>query len=560
MKPEPTVRRFTLDDVLPAALALLALVIGVLVFWSFLRPYAMQVGFDEGYEAAGVERLLSGRGLPYVDMVSIRGPFLYWSLAIMHLLTGRFQWTGTRAIGLVCCMTMVSTSFLSGWAAGWPLAGAIAGALYVFVIGTYMDPGGAIGIHAEPIAIAYISTAFFLVSYALYRARTPRRRLVLLVLGGALVAIGGLTKQTLALCCLPMLLWIVLHASVKVGETFEDGRPRWRPVLAGWALPFVAGGTGLVLLVLLRYALAGELKTFFFWSLGVSSQIYMEPFKGRVARLVMEWFMGEPWAIFGSILALTVAFGPALGRVTRPTLRAILAGFGESAFETVVGLMALLLLLVAAIPLRIWGHYFLPIWVFFGMTVGILVERFAVRRSAQPRLAQALVVLVFGALLLPSGINRLNKLANDRSHGAWPNPRPDAACAEIDRIAGPGREEIFIWGLAGDLYITCQRRCASMFTHTTVIAGIVPPFWNEPRANRVPPGSREKLLAELTARPPKVIIDHPISIAGTAMMDFPMYASFINGRYCRVSSMEDRGKSLTFYGRNDLEVCRQRSP
>lgn len=557
MKPEPRVRRFTLDDLLPAALALLALVIGILVFSWFLRPYAMQVGFDEGYEAAGVERLLDGRGLPYVDMVSMRGPFLYWSLAIMHLLTGRFQWTGTRAIGLVCCMTMVSTSFLGGWAAGWPLAGAIAGALYVFAIGTYMDPGGAIGIHAEPIAIAYISTAFFLVAYALYRARTPRRRMVLLALGGVLVATGGLTKQTLALCCVPILIWILLHASVKVGETFEDGRPRWRPVLFDWALPFVAGGAGLVLSVLLRYALAGELKTFFFWSMGFGSQIYMEPYKGRVSRLVLEWFMGEPWAILGTVLALTVAFGPALGRVKRFSASGVLAGFGESAFETAVGLMALLLLLAAAIPLRMWGHYFLPIWVFFGMTVGILIERFAVRGAAQPRLAQALVVLVFGALLLPAGINRLNSLAFDRRHGAWPNPRPDVACAEIDRIAGPGREEIFIWGIAGDLYITCQRRSASMFTYTTVIAGIVPPFWDEPRANRVAPGSREKLLAELTARPPKVIIDHRISVEGTSMIDLPIYAGFIKDRYCQVSVMDDGGKSLTFYGRKDLEVCRQ---
>jgi hypothetical protein len=271
---------------------------------------------------------------------------------------------------------------------------------------------------------------------------------------------------------------------------------------------------------------------------------------------VTEWFMGEAWAIFGTVLALAVAFGPALGRVRHLSARAVLAGFGESAFETVVGLMALLLLLAGAIPLRIWGHYFLPIWVFFGMTVGILIERFAVRGAVQPRLAQAVVVLIFGALLLPSGINRLNKIANDRAHGGWPNPRPDAACAEIDRIAGPGREEIFIWGMAGDLYITCQRRSASMFTYTTVIAGIVPPFWNEPRANRVAPGSREKLLAELTARPPKVIIDDPISIAGTSMVDLPIYADFVKERYCHVSVRGDRGKTLTFYGRKDLEVCR----
>ena len=41
------------------------------------------------------------------------------------------------------------------------------------------------------------------------------------------------------------------------------------------------------------------------------------------------------------------------------------------------------------------------------------------------------------------------------------------------------------------------------------------------------------------------------------MIDLPMYAGFIHDRYCRVSVMEDRGRSLTFYGRKDLEICRQ---
>jgi len=27
--------------------------------------------------------------------------FLYWTQAIVHLLSGRFQWTGTRLLGLL---------------------------------------------------------------------------------------------------------------------------------------------------------------------------------------------------------------------------------------------------------------------------------------------------------------------------------------------------------------------------------------------------------------------------------------------------------------------------
>src|SRR5438477_458650 len=96
----PAPRRFTRDDLWPALLALVAVGLGAAIFAFFLMP-PTQVGFDEGFEAAGVERVIDGRGLPYVDFAAIRGPFLYWTQAIFHLLTGRFQWTGTRVMALV---------------------------------------------------------------------------------------------------------------------------------------------------------------------------------------------------------------------------------------------------------------------------------------------------------------------------------------------------------------------------------------------------------------------------------------------------------------------------
>jgi len=551
-------RRFTREDILPAALALLALVLGVTIFASFMLPYSMQVGYDEGYEAAGVERIIDGRGLPYVDAVSIRGPFLYWSQAIVHLLSGRFQWTGTRLLGLLSCATVVTSCFFGGWAARWPLAGAVAGAVYVFVVACYYAPGGGIGVHAEPVAIAYLTTALFLTAYGLYRARTPRRRTIFLAAGGALVAVAGLTKQTIAFCSLPMLLWVVSYGTVAVARTFPDGRPRWRPMLMSWALPFAAGGLGLVVVVLLRYALAGELGTFFYWSIGVGSKSYMAPYQGRVASMIADWFIGDPWAILGASLALVIAIGASLSRVTEPSFKGLLLGFGSAGFETGVGLTGVVLMLAAALPLRIWPHYFVPVWAFLGLILGVLIERVAARGAPSPRLGQAAVVVIVGTLLTISAVNRINGIAKDYRNGGWHNPRPDPACAAIDRIAGPGREEIFIWGVAGDLYITCQRRCASMYTHTTLIMGMAPPFWNVD-LSRVPDGAREKLLADLTAKPPKVIVDHAIDSAGTRMMDVPMYASFVNQRYCQVEVTSDRkGRSLTLYARRDLPACRGR--
>jgi hypothetical protein len=555
-----TPKRVSRDDLLPGLLTLLALLVATVISCFFLFPFAIQLGFDEGYEAAGVERMIDGRSLPYVDAVSIRGPFLYWSQEILQLLTGRFQFTGSRVLSLLSGATTLLAGFCAAWAAGWPLAGAVAAAVNVLVLSTLYDPGAGIAITAEPVAIAYISTAFALVSYALYRARTSRRRVILLALGGAALATGGLTKQTLAVCYLPVLGWIALHGTLEVGDSTGARIRRWRPLLRGWVLPFLAGGVGLVMLVLVRYAFAREFGTFIYWSSGVSSRIYMSPYKGRVAQLVADWFQGEPWALLGAGLALTVALGPAIGGVTRLSAGAILEGFGRAAFETAVGLMALTLLLAGAVPLRMWPHYFLPVWIFFGLTVGLLIERFAVRGAASPRAAQAVVVLICGALLVSSGIHRFVDLRRQRAAGSWANPRPNPVCAELDRIVGAGREEVFIWGTAGDLYITCQRRCPSRYTHTTLVVGIVPPQWNEPRADRVPAGSQEKLLAELSSRPPKAIIDHAISIPGTSFADVPAYARFLDDNYCRLQVMNDRGKTLTIYGRKDLPACQERSP
>jgi hypothetical protein len=548
-------RAFGWNDLLPALLALAALIVGIRIFAFFLFPYPMQVGYDEGYEAAGVERIIDGKGLPYVDAVSIRGPFLYWSLAIVHLIVGRFAWTGTRVIGLVCCAVVVISNFFTGWAAGWSLAGAIAGAIFVFVVATYYNPGGGIGVHSEPIGIAYISTAFFLAAFGLYRARSRRARFAALAGAGALCAIGALTKQTMGIALVPLLFWVTTRGAAQVAEAAPDGRARLRPLLTGWVLPFLAGGAGLVLLVILRYTLAGELKTYLYWSTGVATRIFMAPYEGRVGHMMMEWFMGEPWAILGVVLALTVALGPLVARVTGFSGRAIVTALSQSAFETTVGITAVLLLVAAALPLRIWPHYFLPVWGAFGMSVGVLLERVAVRGAPSPRLAQGVIILLVGALLIASATNRLDHLERERAGGSYKNPRPAAVCGEIDRIAGKGREEIFIWGVAGDLYVTCRRRCASMHTHTTLLLGIVPPLWNEPNKSWVPAGAQETLLAELQAKPPKVIIDHLVSVPGTKMADIPMYATLLRDRYCQVRTMDDNGRELTLYARKDLPAC-----
>lgn len=548
-------RRFTRADLIPAIITLVAMVMAGLIFGFFMVPYPQQVGFDEGYEAAAAERIISGQWLPYVDAVSHRGPFLYWTLAVAQVLTGRFQWTGTRVLGLGSCLVTIAFTFLTGWAARWPLAGAIGAVSYALIVACIYDPGGGVGVHGEPVGIAYLMVATFLVALALYRTPAGRRRTILLAAGGVLVAIAGLTKQTLAIACGPISIWVLARVAFPRSAD-DDGTPI--PLKSGFKsalLPFWLGGIGLILLVLGRYAISGHLRTFFYWSSTFNAKVYMEPYKGRVLVLLLQWFVDQTWAVVGSAIALAVALGRPVSLIQRFTVRGVLAGIREGTFEMTVGLLAVGLLFMGAIPQRFWGHYWVPIYSFFGLTVGVVIERMVRHKGVVSRAAQLTVGLAVVGVLLVSGGNRFDLLIYQRAHGSWINPRPDPVCAEITRLGSPAREPIFIWGVVGDLYITCRRPSVSMFPYTTVIAGIIPPFWDDRRDSRVPPGARETLLKELTTGAPKVLLDHPMG-ANAGMMDIPVLADFVNERYCRVSNVTDlAGRNITFYARRDLPAC-----
>jgi len=562
--PELLPRGFARRDTPAILLTVISVLLGFALFRFFMVPYSLQVNYDEGCEAAAVERVIAGRWLPYVDAKSIRGPFLYWTQAILHLLSGRFEYTGTRLLAMLGALLTIVMTFLAAWAADLALAGAIGGAFYLFVIATYVAPGGGMGVVGESVAIAYLSTAFFFVSYGLYRAHTERRRIWMLALGGCFVAVAALTKQTIAAACAPMSVWIVMRALGEADSASPTipGTIRFAAVFRKWLLPFAAGGLGLLALVLLRYLTAGELRTFIFWSSGYGAKFYMAPFQGRVTELMAQWFIGEPWAIMGVGLACVVALARPLAALSSGvrTVSSVRAALSHAAFELGVGGTAVAALVAAVFPLRMWPHYFMPIYPFFGLTLGILIERSLRRGRTVPELAQYAAVAVLGGLLLMSGINRLSSLEGERRRGGWTNPRPDPVCAAIDKVAGPGTDPIFVWGTAGDLYVTCKRVPMSTFTSTMIIAGLIPPSWT-PDPERVAPGIQEELLHELETNPPRVVIDHSMADHAT-MKDFPIYERFLDQQYCRVPGTvrDNRGVVVWLYARKDLAFCKTGAP
>lgn len=543
---------FRWGDVVPAIATGIGLVVVCFAHAFFMSP-SVQVGYDEGFEAAVVERVIAGRGLPYVDGVAQRGPFLYWTQALFHLVFGRFEWTGTRMLALGCALTANAATFLTGWAAGWPLAGAVGALINIFITCAVLAPGDGIGVHAEPVAIAYLMVGFFLLVYALERQASSRGRLIMLAAAGAFTAMCGLSKQSLAIIAVPMFLSACLHSRSVV----PADQPWWKRWVLQGGVAFAGGGIALVLMVLARYALAGELKTFFAWSIGFNANAYLAPYEGRIFKTLSGWFWGSAWAMAGVSLAL-LTLGRPFSFLQKFSAQGILSALRAAWFELSVGTAALVILFGAAFPLRFWDHYWFPIFPVFGLLVGLFVDALFRRGRSVPPLAQAAACVAALTLAITHPTQRLIHLRQQKQSGSWQSHRPDPACAEIDRISGPGMAPIFIWGVVGDLYITCRRPSVSLFTYTTVLAGIIPPYWR-PDPSRVVPGTREKLLEELSAGRPPVIIDNPIS-RGAAMVDIPVLAEYLNANYCLASTIQDnRGRTLTFYARLDLGMCQQDS-
>lgn len=537
-------------DWIAAAAVLVGLFITFRVHSFFIWPAAVQLGNDEGYEAAVVERLIDRRWLPYVDGLSHRGPFLYWTLGVFELLCGRYEWEGTRWLAL--CSSMVTTTFTFGaaWVARWPLAGAVGALFNVLVTCAVLIPGVGIGVHAEPVAVAYLAIAFFCASWAVNRAVTFRARRNWFILAGFWTAVCALTKQPLVLAGVPLCLW----CAVSIGPGVSGKTPRQR-VIENGALWFCVGGFALGGAVLFRYLAAGEFGTLLFWSTGFNAKSYLAPYKGRMLSTLGAWLWGSAWPMAALVAIVSLLLRPlalAEGRSPRHLLHAIRA----SGFELVVAGCALGLFSAGALGMRFWDHYFFPLHPFMGLTLGCLLELTFHRNGRVPRSLAVLVPCMTALVVMLASEQRLRQLNQERTQGAWQSHRPDPACLEIDRLGGTDKDGIFIWGMVGDLYITCQRPSVSMFTYTTVLAGIIPPFW-APNPQYVAPGSREILSRELQETRPPVLIDAPMA-AGAGLMDVPELVPFVKENYCKASHLRDkRNRPLTFYARKDLTACRK---
>jgi hypothetical protein len=508
--------------IVPSAAALVCVLwVFVAAHLTFFSPVAWPMnGKDEGYINAFAMRLLEGHFLPYVDGVSHRGPVLYWVAAIAAGLGDRMSFVPVRVLALCCSLLIVGLTFVAALRAKGPLAAGVAAVGIGVGCVLEQPPDDGLAYNGEPLLDVFAMAALVCLTVGLSsQGRRPSARWV--AAAGCLAALAALSKQVGAVILAPFALWVVATAI-----THREGDTLLRRGRLVWA--FVAGAAAPVLLVLGRYAVAGELGTFFFYFFTYNSHYYMAPYtQESFLREYRSWMLR--YAAYVAAGIALVAFG-----ITRCLSELDSKGFWalvhRRGFLLTVCLCAALSGAIANATLRNFPHYYVQAIPWFALLAGVLFEELAFAQS--PSLKEwVLQVCALGPLVAIFLTMSLSKLADYRVAAAR-RPRNLNICQYVDQHSSPD-DHIYVWGFAPDFYTFCKRRPGSRYVFSTFQSGYVPFFDNATRDQdrvRVVPGSPELFLGDLEASRPALVLDVPI--AHRSIKDTPAFAAYLRKAYC----------------------------
>jgi hypothetical protein len=529
-----------------AGIALVFCLTAALRLHGFLIHVAGPIGADDGYTMAMGERLLDGHLLPYVDGRSHRGPVYYWSAAFAEYAAGRLTWAGARWLPAVTSMLSLVFVFATGLTARRPLGGAIGSVLFAWIVFVVLFPSPGFAVTGEGVASTFLTAALLFETIAFERATSPRRQRGFLFAAGVLAGLGGMTKQTALPIIVPLVVWAILRDRELTGSWRKSFRSA--SVLALGTFVVVAGIVGL-------YAAIGQLGTFWYWFYTANADIYMQPYRGYSAWTAFVSFarVHQPWAV----TAFLVGMSAPLTQGVIVVRRRMVASAGYSSLEAIAAGLAFLFFAAGVSPMRFWPHHFLCAVPFAALAVGLRAENGLRRTTESPGLlACAVLASLPVALLTVTSGQLMNDLELQRRGGYWPRRAHEKVCKAIDSYSTSAADPLFAWGFASDLYLTCHRHPASRFTYLTLVAGIVPPFWNEVKEVRVARGAREDLVEDLRTSRPPVIIDAPETLGQVSMTQVPRVGEYLTANYCQHGTEETNHLgTVSIWVRKDLASC-----
>lgn len=538
--------RVVLVPLVALGMTVVAVVVVASMHWFYVRKPNI-VAVDDGYTVALAERLIDRRWLPYVDGCSHRGPVLYWTAALGQALFGRYSWASARWLMMLVSLVTVGGLTGAGFAARLPLAGGIASLMFAFLaLVGHPTPDGA-AVLGENVASAFGAVALCFCAWAVNSRASLRVRLALFGLSGASIALAGLTKQTALPLALPLFVWSVAHALSMEGAA---RRERWlvsAAFLAGCVLP--------CLVVLVRYAIARELGTFWYWFYTYNAEIYAKVSPDTSYKKGFDiWMREHTWMV--ALTMLIAAWGIVRPLTSSASLRDFPRAHAAAGLEASVAWMALFSIVPMVLAKRFWPSYELLPFPYVAMGAGVLLAR-SVSLSAEgsdfwPRFSG---VVLLGSLLSGwvgySASSKLKDLVERRKAGGYQPALPEPLCDLVDKHSKPG-EPLFVWGFDGDIYVTCHRAPATRFTYLTLVAGTVPPAWSDPRPEWVARDSRRQLLEDLRLTTPPVVLDMPGKMGNVSLSVVPELTAYLKANYCEQPSTAAKdGRKAAVWVRGD---------
>jgi hypothetical protein len=533
--PQAEVRAYRLE--LECAVAILLMALGCMGRTQlFMLEHPGALSWDEGYMGALAARLIDTQWLPGVYAVSQRGPILYWLMTLTQWLGGWDSWIGIRTLAWIVPTITVCSVFALGLIFRRPLVGAFAVVLFAFVLGVALVTGDGIGINGEHVIGMFEVLALTAIAEAL---RRERRALaggrVLVFVAGVLSACAGFSKQIALPTSAVLVLWLLVR---QAEPSLAERRARLQRAgifIAGWLLVAV--------LCVLPYAIGGYLTEFWYNFYRYNTEIFLAPYKVMpLQRELAGWFMDNPFPVGTMFLIAGLAAAEFVRQLRGLDRGSVTKALKDKAFELVVLAHFLIALVTMIIQMKWWHHQMVALLPFLGLLFALRVD---VALRVGTRLGRTLALLLQTGLallfLFVSYDAKMLRLQRERgAAGLWRSAVPDPICDKIQKHSKPS-DRIYVWGFDGDVYVSCKRRPATRYVYSTMVAGIVPPFWNEWHPERVAWRARENTVEDLKQNRPKLFVDMPAKLGNLSMVHIPEIREYIlENKYCDLGGVEGK--------------------
>lgn len=473
---------------------------------------------DEAIHAAAARTILDG-GVLYRDAIDQRTPLSYYAVAGVFALCGENNLWAVRGFIALLVAGTAWLLFLGGRTLRDTAAGAAAAGLYVLLATAVLFPGDANAANTEWF-VAFFSSA----AAAVFLAGGPAPGSGRLFATGVLSGCAFLSKQ-------PALLDAAAPVAVLVYLSWRQarsGRVLLRQLVAlgaGWLAPGLLAAGYLAA----RGALGDAV--FYAWSYNLSYYGPEITAAGRWGALLGPFrLIGGSQPGLGGLWAAgaLVALHRLLQRNPTPAETATNPGLVFLIAWSLAGLAGV------AAGGRDFDHYTIQFLAPFCLGAGLVLAGLAgwarsVALSRPHRVAAALLLAVVAYNACSTAV-----AARGRTLPEDPSLRVSAYIRQHSTPA----DRIFVWGYHPDIYLYADRRPASRFLYASFLTGLIP--WTNTAPERdtsyaIVPGAMDKLLQDLTARPPLFIVD---CSAGPNRFwqkyppeNYPAFDRFLRGRY-----------------------------